>query len=554
MRVLFFCMVLVVLPTLVNATNADQTLQEIERLQRANQREKQLEKIKKSFEKKEIKPEKITPKIDKNAPCFTINQFVLEGATHMPPAQQEKLFAPYKNTCVSITMIDALMRQITQWYIEQGYVTTRAYIPQQNLKSGTLKFRVIEGKIERIILNENTPKDQRRVWTAFPVRAGDEVVLKEIERGIDQLKIPQSSDAGMTIEPGTQTGQSILRVKTIDDRPYRFKIGYDNLGQKSTGKDRLSMTAGIDNLFSLNETITLMVIRNADFMKNDHGSEAYLAQYSMPFGNWRSNIALSHSRYNTTSTGSFGIPMETSGDSTKFTWDAEYLLFRNRQMSLNLTGGLSHYDSNAYIFDAENPASTYDLTSLNFGANMDFAWKGAYFMTDANIERGISWFDANSDKDIANYSPHARFRKYSLSITGMKDFKAGDKNFRFISNLFAQYSPDTLHPAKKIIIGDRYSVRGFRKDSGYGNSGFFIQNDIFMDLNTKKLDRLQLFAGIDGGIVSDVGNTEELMGVAVGLKAEHKGFEGEITLGCPIYSPDEFDENHAFYVTLSKRF
>jgi len=44
--------------------------------------------------------------------------------------------------------IDNLLKTITGHYLNRGYVTSRAYLPEQDLTSGILQIIVIEGRLQ----------------------------------------------------------------------------------------------------------------------------------------------------------------------------------------------------------------------------------------------------------------------------------------------------------------------------------------------------------------------------------------------------------------------
>ncbi len=536
-------------------------LQETERLRQQSEQEKKFNNLKNAFEtgREEIIEDK---KVQASqGSCFVVNEFEIEGATKLSESAKNKFFKEYKKTCVSVGTLDIFIRKLTQWYVKKGFVTARVYIPKQNLKSGTLRLLVVEGKVEKIILNNDTSSDRRRVWSAVPIKIGNSLLLKEVERGVEHLKHPQSAEATMSIEPGTKSGQSILRFKTVDRKAHRLSLGYDNLGQESTGENRVKIQGGFDNLLSLNEMISALVLSNHDFWNNDRGSQVYMFSYTMPLRMWRVNMSLTHTEYNTTSTGSFGLELKTSGESNKIKFDLERRLIKTHKTQLDFTTGLSYYDTNSYLFDVLNPASTYDLSNLWVGVKLDFAWNKSYFMTHLKYTKGVAMFGANEDEnDIGIDVPHAQFDKYTLSLTGMRTWKTGDQSaLRLTSNAMAQYSPDTLYSAENIIIGDRYSVRGFKTDSGYGNSGFYIQNDLAFDMMNNVGDswwvqpfkHIQPFVGLDGGSVKNFNGTDKLVGWAVGIKSIHNRFNAELSYSGSIEAPENFKKEHVVYLTIT---
>jgi len=76
--------------------------------------------------------------------CFHVQEIQLQGAEHIRAAAQEKLLKPFIGQCLGASGIDALLKAITGYYLNRGYITSRAYLPEQNLSSGILRIVVIE--------------------------------------------------------------------------------------------------------------------------------------------------------------------------------------------------------------------------------------------------------------------------------------------------------------------------------------------------------------------------------------------------------------------------
>ena len=96
-----------------------------------------------------------------------------------------------------------------------------------------------------------------------------------------------------------------------------MRVGIDNLGQESTGENKMKFDGSIDNAFSLNETFSFMIQNNIDLFRDDHNARVYLGRVSLPFGYWRTNFSFLYSSYLTTSYGGFGVPIETFGETKK---------------------------------------------------------------------------------------------------------------------------------------------------------------------------------------------------------------------------------------------
>jgi hemolysin activation/secretion protein len=154
----------------------------------------------------EIIKDKKGKKGKKKEPCFDIKTIELKGATILKGKELDKITKPYSGSCIGITGINNLMREVTNYYVDKGYVTTRVAVPQQDLKSGNLEIMVMEGTVEDIILNENTWRDKAQVKMAFPFMKGRVLNLRDIEQGLDQLNRLASSTATMQLMPGEKQG------------------------------------------------------------------------------------------------------------------------------------------------------------------------------------------------------------------------------------------------------------------------------------------------------------------------------------------------------------
>ncbi len=59
-------------------------------------------------------------------------------------------FQPFIAQCLTASDLNRLLSDITHAYLKRGYVTTRAYLPPQDLQDGVLQIQVIEGRLESI--------------------------------------------------------------------------------------------------------------------------------------------------------------------------------------------------------------------------------------------------------------------------------------------------------------------------------------------------------------------------------------------------------------------
>ncbi|WP_165667986.1 ShlB/FhaC/HecB family hemolysin secretion/activation protein, partial [Metapseudomonas otitidis] len=83
-------------------------------------------------------------------PCFDIQRIRLQGVHLISEVRQRELLKPFEHQCLDSGRLNDLLKAITQHYIDRGYVTSRAYLPQQDLADGELDVIVVEGRLEGV--------------------------------------------------------------------------------------------------------------------------------------------------------------------------------------------------------------------------------------------------------------------------------------------------------------------------------------------------------------------------------------------------------------------
>lgn len=177
-----------------------------------------------------ISPEGALP--PEEGPCFRIHTIVLNGTTLITPRQQQALLAPWQDQCLDMTRLTQVTNAVSDWYIRRGYITSRAFLTEQDLSSGVLHLTVLEGRLQQIRL-EGVP--QRTLAMTFPGLEGKILDLRDIEQGMEQLNRVRQVPVEIEIQPGDKQGWSVVNLTAVPQFPLSGSVSFDNSGQKSTG-------------------------------------------------------------------------------------------------------------------------------------------------------------------------------------------------------------------------------------------------------------------------------------------------------------------------------
>lgn len=124
-----------------------------------------------------------------NGACFTIKNVDVEGVTLLSPAALTPVLLQYENKCTGLADINVLLKNLTNLYIDAGYIMSRVYVPEQDI-AGTKVLRLVaaEGTLSDIYLNGKPAEHPGILITAFPGMKDKAVNIRDVEQGLDQIR------------------------------------------------------------------------------------------------------------------------------------------------------------------------------------------------------------------------------------------------------------------------------------------------------------------------------------------------------------------------------
>lgn len=414
-----------------------------------------------------------------DARCFPIQTIELKGANSLSATDRERLLKPYLGQCLGVSELNALLKTITDDYIDKGLVTSRAYLPQQDLSSGHLSVLVVEGKLERLRGAQGSKISDRELAMAFAGKVDAPLNLREIEQLLDQLNRLPSNQAQMELAPGAQVGGSEVLVKNTPQKPWRASLSRNNDGQKSTGEQQWNVGLEWDNPLGLADQLML---RGGHDALSDHQktSKSTLLYYNLPWGWWNFSYTYSQSDYRALGeVGSYHF--KQSGDNQSHQLRAERVIHRDALSKTSLNIGLAHLRTNNYVEDSRLDLSSHRLSELQLGINHGRRIANAFVNIDLGVQNGIGAFDAqrdNQERVNGRLTPTARYRKYTATVSYLQPFSLWGESFSFSSLATGQRSEDVLFSPQRMSLGGSASVRGFKDQQLSGDSGGYWRNDV----------------------------------------------------------------------------
>ena len=423
---------------------------------------------------KQIQPTQ--PATPADSRCFPIKDIKLKGADSLSDSEQNRLLKPYIGQCLGVTQLNELLKVITDHYIEKGLVTSRAYLPQQDLSAGHLKVLVVEGRLESLKSAADSQLSERELAMAFPGQAGDLVNLREIEQMVDQLNRLPSNQATMELAPGKNIGGSEVLVTNTAQKPWRAGLSRSNDGQRSTGEQQWGTTFDWDSPLGLGDQLMLRGGHDA-MSDHQHTSNNAMLYYNLPWGWWNFSYGFNQSEYRSQIAGN-GYNFKQTGDSENHQLRAERVIHRDSVSKTSVNAGLSYLRTNNFIEDSKLKLSSNRISEAQFGINHGRRIGGAFVNLDLGVQEGIGAFDAQGNGDPGPGEPNARYRKYTATASYLQPFKLWGESFSFSSLMTGQRSEDVLFSPQRTSLGGQSSIRGYKDQSLSGDSGGYWRNDL----------------------------------------------------------------------------
>lgn len=474
-------------------------------------------------------------------PSFLINKFVLEGDRLSDFPWIQPLLDEYAGVRIGKDGINVLAKLLTDSFIDRGYITTRILIPEQNLSTGVLRFRIIPGVIKGIQFT--TPIPNKRWHAAFPIRSGDLLNLRDLEQGLEQMKRVPSQDVKMQLLPGNQFGESIVNISVQKTNPVKCYFSFDNSGNKSTGKLQASETISYDNLFGINDLFH--VTFNSDAVRNGQakGTRGDSLYYSFPQGYWTYTISHSFYQYHQTIT-SNGQPFLASGKMDNWELDAEKLIHRDQSqktsLALRLLKGLNKY----FVNDTEIVVQRQTTTAVQL-AILQKKYNGQSVLDwELAVKRGVPWFGAQQDpREINGDAPTTRYTIWTIDANLTAPIEIVNNQAKFRAVFHGQFTNDNIFSSEWTSIGNRYTVRGFDgEETLSAEKGWYCQNEVSFPM--KNLGN-ELYVGVDYGQIScsssSISLGGSLIGSVLGLRGALKEVQYDVYFGWPIKKPDKLN-------------
>lgn len=440
----------------------------------ASERFKQdIEQRRKQFSTKPLKaPEmELNTREEKPTPqesiSFVLKDIKIEGTTLFKPEAFRDCISKYLNKEVTFKDLDALVDCIKSKYKAKGYLTTTAYVPEQEIKEGILTIKVIEGKMGELKIEGTKWFPAKLIQDNIHVKKNELLNITTLERDILRVNKNPDVEAKTVISAGSQPETSDVTMKVKDHFPYYIGAGADNTGTRLVGRENAVLSFRSSDMTGHNDSFF------TSYLFSKHANAQSIG-YAIPIDNYGTKMGWNFSHYNMRDGKEFK-DLRITGDTKTLGVYLTKELYLSSEKEGYLTAGL----------DAKSTKKHFDGV-ITADDEMRIPYIGCDFTN--NDLWGSSTISPRFDFGTSGFlgASHLNHPTASRPETGGSYFRYS-QNVTRVQRMFlesysvihfqAQVATHTLAPTEQIQLGGQNSIRGYPEGDFLADSGALLNFD-----------------------------------------------------------------------------
>ncbi len=411
-----------------------------------------------------------------------IDTVLFEGNTVFSSEELAVLAKPYLHRFVDVDELEELRRSITYHYINKGYITSGATFPPNPIEGGTLRIKIVEGKIgemringqgwlrqsyieNRLIPDKNTPLNMNTLQDRFRILLTD----------------PLFERLNGRLLPGVDRGVSILDLEVTRSRAYQLAAISDNYRAPSVGGIALGANAWIRNLTKHGDLVDFTFLTSAP-----SGGDAY--QYSgtwlVPIGDYGTRAYFSASNSNVSIVEDSLASINIKSNSFTVEGGLNQLLIDNLQRRLSFGAGISIKDNetsllgHSFSFIPGLPDGKSQISAVRINQEYIERWEKFVWALRSTFSVGVNALGSTIQKNHLNPdSEYFAWLGQSRGVWSVPQLKSD-----FVFKGAVQISDDPLLPLERIAVGGRNTVRGYRENQLVRDNGYAASTELHIHL------------------------------------------------------------------------
>jgi len=398
--------------------------------------------------------------------CHTVH---VVGNTVFSEAQIDEVTAPYKNRTLMTDDLERLRLALTLLYINHGYVTSGAIIPDQTVTLGVITVQIIEGNLTRIDVEGNRWFADSYLHDRIELGARTPVTLNPLQEQLQLLQQDKRIEqVNAELRPGDQQGKSSLNVRVADRNPFHASMEVNNYQTPLVGEIRGIGTLTHDNLTGHGDPLSISYGQSSGAIPIVYGS------YELPLNRYGTSFSPYYRRYDFNLIAQPLTPLNIKTNTEIIGMTLRHPIYKTvtDEVALSITG--EHLFTQSFLFNgtpAEVPLNIFPgfqngaatVSALRFAQDWTHRTIDTVLALRSRFSVGLNVLGAtiNPNPD----TPDGRFFSWLGQAQAIKQFGENLLGMQLLGRMDLQLTNSPLFPLEQVALGGRYTVRGYREVS-----------------------------------------------------------------------------------------
>ncbi|YAG11823.1 ShlB/FhaC/HecB family hemolysin secretion/activation protein [Nostoc sp. DSM 114161] len=396
---------------------------------------------------------------------FMVKKVEVLGATVLKNEIAE-LIKLFENRQVTFADLVQLRSDITELYIKNGYVTSGAFLPNnQNLTDGVVQIQVVEGELEKIELGGL--RRLQPVYVRSRLRKASSAPLnqKRLEEALQLLQLdPLIERVNAQLTAGSTPGSNILQVTITEAAAFHGGVFVANNQTPSIGSTQAGIFLSHDNLSGFGDSFT------AEYGITE-GLNIYNFSYTIPLNPNNGTLAFGVNNSDSRIIEDEFSELDIKSDAQTYSLNYRQPLYRKPQSEFAIGLGLDLRRSQTFLLNdipfsfSEGPENGLSkVTVIRFSQDWVERSASRVLAARSQFSVGIDAFDAT----VNNSGTDGRFFSWLGQFQWVQRLSP---RTILLARLNAQLTGDSLLSLEKFSIGGVDTVRGYRQNEFVADNG-----------------------------------------------------------------------------------
>lgn len=423
---------------------------------------------------------------------FPVDRIEVVGNTVL---QEEvaALVGPLEGQILSLEQLLDLRAAITALYIDNGYITSGAFLPTgQDLSDRVVQIQVLEGEVEAIQVNGLTRLSQGYITGRLARAIQPPLNRERLEDALRLLQIdPLLAQVNGELTAGSRPGQNLLILDVVEADATSLALSLDNSQSVSTGSVQGEALISHRNLLGF-----------GDFARASYGHteglDRYELSYGIPLNAQDGTLQLRYenvqSRIVTSPFSDLGI--RNRSQTASLYWRQPLSRSIEQEWALGLAFDLR--ESRSFILNdipfsfSEGPEEgVARVSALRFSQEWLGRGPRRVLAARSQFSLGLDAFNATRNDSGTD----GQFLAWLGQFQWVEQLGA---RWLLVSRLNTQLTGDSLLPLERFSLGGLDTVRGYSENQLVTDNAVTASMELRIPLSAQ-VDQLQLTPFIEAG-------------------------------------------------------